>query len=430
MRREASGAADTVAFVRRDLSILRDRRFGLLFAARTASVLGSAFGPVALAFGVLALPGATATTLSLVVGAEAVTLVAFMLVGGVIADRLPRFRVMVVADLGAAIAWGALAAMLLTGWAPLGALIAAAGAAGMATALFYPALTGVVPEVVPPDRLQAANGLLRLGTNTARIAGLALAGIAVDLFGAGWALGLNAASFAVSALLIGGLRLPATAAAGTGSRMLADLRDGWREFASRQWLWVIVAQAAFINAAFQAGFGVFGPVLAEAEFGGARAWSFILAANAIGTVVGVVFAIRMRFARPVLVYAITSFFFVLPLALLGFDAPVVVIAAGSLLVGIASDIGGVQWETTVQREIPAAVLSRVSSYDWLISMVLGPLGVAAAGPIAAAVGPRNGMLISAAVCAIASVAALASSQVRQLRAPAPAAILPATSAAG
>jgi hypothetical protein len=211
--------------------------------------------------------------------------------------------------------------------------------------------------------------------------------------------------------------------------MLADLRDGWREFASRQWLWVIVVQAAFINAAFQAGFGVFGPVLAASEFGGARAWSLILAANAIGTVVGVVFAIRLRFARPVLVYAVTSFFFVLPLALLGFGAPVVIVAAGTLLVGIASDIGSVQWETTVQREIPAAVLSRVSSYDWLISMVLGPLGVAAAGPIADAYGPRTGLLVSSAVCAVAAVAVLASPQVRRLRAPAPPAILPATSAA-
>jgi len=413
-----------------DLKILRERRYARLFTARTISVLGSGFGPVALAFGIIGLPGRGATTLSVVLAATGLSQVVFFLFGGVIADRLPRYRVMVAAEVIATVAWTGSALMIGTGWAPLPLLVVAGVLAGLGIALFFPALTGVVPEVVPPDRLQAANGLLRLGTNTARIAGLALAGIAVDWFGAGWALGLNAASFGVSALLIGGLRLNPTTAASTGARMLTDLREGWREFASRQWLWVIVVQAAFINAAFQAGFGVFGPVLAEAEFGGARAWSFILAANAIGSVVGVVFAIRMRFARPVLVYAITSFFFVVPLALLGLNAHVAVIAAGSLLVGIASDIGSVQWETTVQREIPAALLSRVSSYDWLISMVLGPLGVAAAGPVAAAVGPRNGMLISAAVCAVASVVALASPQVRQLRAPAPAVILPATSAAG
>ena len=182
LRRGLPCTADTFVIVRTDLSILRrlpggrrsllrDRRFGLLFAARTASVLGSAFGPVALAFGVLALPGATASTLSLVTAAEATTLVAFMLAGGVIADRFPRFLVMVAADIGAALAWGALAAMLITGYAPVGLLIGAAGIAGMATALFYPALTGVVPEVVPEERLQSANGILRLGQNVARIGG-------------------------------------------------------------------------------------------------------------------------------------------------------------------------------------------------------------------------------------------------------------------
>src|SRR5262245_36747099 len=144
--------------MRHDLAILRDRRFGLLFAARTCSVLGSAFGPVALAFGVLALPGATATTLSLVVAAESISMVVFMLIGGVIADRLPRAKVMMTADLAAAAAWGGLAVMLITGWAPVPVLVGLSAVAGLATALFFPALTGVVPEVVADDRLQTANG--------------------------------------------------------------------------------------------------------------------------------------------------------------------------------------------------------------------------------------------------------------------------------
>src|SRR5262245_44507834 len=173
--------------MRHDLAVLRDRRFGLLLAARTASVLGSAFGPVALAFGVLARPGATPTTLSVVVAAESVSMVAFMLIGGVVADRLPRFRVMVAADLAAALAWGSLAAMLILGPAPVPLLVAMAAVAGAATALFFPALTGVVPEVVPAGRLQTANGLLRLAMNLARILGFALAGAAVALLGAGWA---------------------------------------------------------------------------------------------------------------------------------------------------------------------------------------------------------------------------------------------------
>ena len=101
--------------MRQDLSVLRDRRFALLLCARTSSVLGSAFGPVALAFGVLALPGATATTLSIVTAAEAVSMVAFVLLGGVIADRFPRFQVMVASDVLAALGWGGIAGMLISG---------------------------------------------------------------------------------------------------------------------------------------------------------------------------------------------------------------------------------------------------------------------------------------------------------------------------
>src|SRR5262245_26894062 len=277
--------------MRHDLAILRDRRFGLLFVARTASVLGSAFGPVALAFGVLALPGATATTLSIVTAAEALAMVAFMLLGGVIADRLPRFRVMVAADLGAALAWGGLSAMLITGWAPLWLLVTLSALAGMATALFFPAFTGVVPEFVPAPKLQAANGILRLGMNAARIGGFAVAGGAVAAFGAGWAMAINSGLLVLSAVLIGGLRLPeATKSEGAEASpsMLRDLREGWHEFRSRQWLWVVVLQYSFVMMVFQAVWGVLGPVVANQRLGGPRGWSWVLAAESIGMLVGVV----------------------------------------------------------------------------------------------------------------------------------------------
>src|SRR5215468_7513318 len=165
--------------MRRDLTILRHRRFLLLFLARTSAVLGTSIGPVALAFGILALPNGSPTMLSVVLAAESVALVAFMLFGGVIADRLPRYRVMYASDALSALAWGCIAAMLLTGWAPVGVMAALAVLAGIGTALFWPAMIGVIPEVTPADRIQAANGLLRLGTNGARILGLAVAGAMV-----------------------------------------------------------------------------------------------------------------------------------------------------------------------------------------------------------------------------------------------------------
>ncbi|MER7133103.1 MFS transporter, partial [Streptosporangium saharense] len=192
---------------RRDLAMLGDRNFTLLLVARTISVLGAAFAPVALAFGVLALPGATARTLSVVLTAESLPMVVFMLVGGVIADRLPRHRVMMTAESLNAVAFLALAAMMLTGWTPLTALAVAAAFSGVSTAILFPALTGIVPDVVEADRLQTANALLGLGTNISRVAGLVMGGMTVVLIGAGWALVVSGLMFALAAVLVTALRL-------------------------------------------------------------------------------------------------------------------------------------------------------------------------------------------------------------------------------
>ncbi len=401
--------------MRQDLAILRDRSFALLLSARTAAVLGSAFGPVALAFGVLALPGATATTLSVVIAAESIAMVAFMLVGGVIADRLPRFRVMVAADLGAAAAWGGLAAMLITGWAPLWLLITLAAVAGMATALFWPAFTGVVPEVVPAPKLQAANGILRLGMNAARIGGFAVGGGAVALLGAGWAMTVNAGLLVASALFLAGLRMPETDCAGqSAGNMLRDLHDGWKEFRSRQWLWVVVLQYSFVVMVLQAVWGVLGPVLANERLGGPKGWSWVLGAEAVGMLVGVVFAIRARPKRPIrLVVLLTFPLASLPLAL-GLGAPLWLAMGAGLIGGIALDVLSVMWDTTMQREIPEESLSRVSSYDALGSLMFGPIGLLLAGPAVVLVGVDAALLISAAITALASIAALCSPGVRRL----------------
>lgn len=277
-------------------TVWRDRRFLLLASARVVSVLGNGFARVALAFAVLALPGASPGRLSLVLACQAVPQLAFILMGGVIADRMSRSRLMVLADALGAGAYAGLAAMVLTGHAPLTAMCLLAVAAGTASALFAPAMDGMVPLVVPRDRLQRANGLLRVATNSSLLLGLALSGVTVALVGPGWALALNAASFVVSALLTARLRVIARPRGRTSG--WADLREGWREFSSRQWLWAVVAQYAVVVAALNANVGVLGPLTAERHFGGARAWSVIVAAQAVGTVAGAGLAARVRVRRP------------------------------------------------------------------------------------------------------------------------------------
>ncbi|MET9255813.1 MFS transporter [Streptomyces sp. NPDC003717] len=391
----------------------RDRKFVLLASARSVSVLGNGFARVALAFAVLALPGAGAGRLSLVLACQAVPQLVFVLAGGVIADRVSRARLMVLADVMGAGAYGGLAAMVLTGHAPVAAMCLLAVAAGTATALFAPAMDGLVPLIVPAGRLQRANGLLRVGTNTAMLLGLALSGVTVALVGAGWALALNAASFVVSAALTARLDLaarPRRKASGW-----AELRDGWREFSSRQWLWVVVAQYAVVVAALNANVGVLGPLMAEQRLGGARAWSVLVAAQAVGTVAGAGLAGRVRVRRPLLVAVLCTFPAAVPIALLAAGAPLWPTAAAMFGAGVAGDVFGVLWTTTVQHEVPERALSRVSSYDWFGSLALAPLGLLVAGPVATAVGTGPALAGCATLVTLATAAALLSPQVRTLR---------------
>ncbi|MEW2048689.1 MFS transporter [Streptomyces sp. NPDC005476] len=401
----------------------RDRPFLLLGSARMISVLGNGFARVALAFAVLALPGAGPGRLSLVVACQAVPQLVLVLVGGVIADRMSRSRLMVVADVLGAGAYAGMAAMVLTGHAPLVGMCVLAVAAGTATALFAPAMDGVLPLVVPADRLQRANGLLRVGTNSSMLLGLALSGVTVALVGAGWALALNAASFVVSAVLTAGLRTAARPP--RKSSGWADLREGWHEFSSRQWLWVVVLQYAIVIAALNANLGVLGPLTAEQHLGGAPAWSLIVAAQALGTIAGAGLAARVRVERPILVAVLATFPAALPVSLLAVRAPVWLIAVAMFGAGVSSDVFGVLWATTVQRRIPEEVLSRVSSYDWFGSLALAPLGLLAAGPLAAAVGTGHALAGCAALVILATATALLSPQVRTLRDPAEARSVPA-----
>ncbi|WP_439680651.1 MFS transporter [Embleya sp. MST-111070] len=398
----------------RGRDLFDDRRFRLLFLARTISVLAAAFGPVALAFGVLDLPGASATTLTIVLTAQTVPQIALMLFGGVVADRISRTRLMLTAELSSAAAFFGLAAMFVTGHAPVWGIVLLAAATGIALALYYPALTGVVPEIVRDEHLQTANGVLRLGVNSARLLGMAAAGGAVALVGAGWALAVNGVGLVVSAALLAALRpTPGTDRGRTS--MVSDLREGWREFASRRWLWVIVLQFAFVIAAMQAAFGVLGPVVAKADLGGAPAWSTILAGQGLGTLAGVFVAIRLRPRRPLLVATSMVFAAALPIALLGIGAPVYVVALGAFVTGAAFDVFGVMWETTMQREIPREALSRVAAYDGLGSFMFGPLGLVAAAPLADAVGAHHALLLCAALIVLVTVGALAVPEVRNLR---------------
>jgi MFS family permease len=398
------------------MGVWRERRFVLLAGARTISVLGNAFARVALAFAVLALPGATPGRLSLVLSCQALPQLVFVLAGGVIADRMSRSRLMAVSDLVGAGAYAGLALMAFTGRAPLTGLCLLAVLAGTGTALFAPAMAGVVPLIVPAERLQEANALLRLATNLSMLLGLALSGVTVATLGAGWALAVNAGSFLVSAALVGRLRLPRPRRERASRR--AELALGWREFVCRQWLWVVVVQFSVVVAVLNATFGVLGPLAADRYLGGAGGWAAIVAGQALGMIAGAGLSVRIRVRRPVLVAVLATFPFAAPVALLAAGAPVWLCAAGAFGSGITEDVFSVLWVTTMQREIPEAVLSRVSAYDAFGSLALAPLGLLVAGPVADEIGTGRALAGCAALVVLSGSAALLSPSVRSLRTPA------------
>jgi MFS family permease len=392
---------------------LAEREFRLLFAGRTISLFGSAFAPIALAFAVITLTGSP-SDLGLVLSAYMLAHLVFLLAGGVWADRLPRHLVMVTSDLLSGASQIAAAVLLLAGVAQTWHLILLAAVRGGASAFFMPASTGLVPQIVSAGRLQQANALLSLSRNSTRIAGVALAGILVATVGAGWALALDGATYGLGTVFVGMLRLPASEPS-ENREFMRELAEGWREFRSRAWLCVTIIQFALINAYAIGAFLVLGPFVAEKELGGAAAWGFILAAEAVGMILAGIDALRYRPERPLLVATLAVLTMAPLLALLGIAAPLLLILPAAMIAGVGLELYGVFWDTTLQQHIPDEKLSRVSSYDVLGSFALIPIGVAVMGPISGAIGVADTLIGAALIVVLATLAVISVADVRNLR---------------
>jgi MFS family permease len=398
--------------VRRSTAPLREREFRLLFAGRTISLVGSAIAPVALAFAVLDLTGSK-TDLGVILACREIPLVVFLLVGGIWADRLPRNRVMMGANGVSAIAQGTAAALLITGNAEVWHLAALAALNGAASAFFFPASSGIIPQTVPASLLQQANALLQLAMNTAMIGGAAVAGFLVAGVGSGWAIAVDAATYLVAAIVVALMRLPDVAHE-RATNFLHELAIGWREFRSRTWLWAIVAQFSVLLMVTLGALSVLGPVVADDELGGAKAWGTILTGWTAGLVAGGLVGLRFRPKRMLLAATLAILLFPTPLIALGFPLSVPAIAAIAFVAGLGNEVFGLLWHTTMQQEVPAEKLSRVYSYDALGSIGLVPLGYALAGPAAEVFGVRATLWGAAAIGTGVTLAVLAVRDVRTL----------------
>jgi predicted MFS family arabinose efflux permease len=395
-----------------NLAPLRFSAFRYLAAGRFITMLGNAVAPIALAFAVLDLTG-SARDLGLVVGARSLTNVVFLLVGGVVADRFPRHLVMVCSAAIAALTQGAVAFVVLDGSATVPLLMGLSAVNGMVTAFSMPASAALVPQTIPPDLIQPANALNRLGINAAMILGASLGGILVAAVGPGWGLAVDAASFALAALAFSLIRVQPVAAPRQQHHPLRDLVEGWHEFTSRTWLWTVVLGFTLLNFAHAGALGVLGPVVANDTIG-RQAWGLVLATETVGMVLGAFIALRIRVNR-LLRLGVICMLGEIPLLLAMADQPALIaLMPAALIAGVAFEQFGIAWESTMQRYIPGEMLARVYSYDALGSFIAIPLGQTLAGPAALAWGTRNTLLIAAALNLIAVLIMLASRDVRTL----------------
>jgi MFS family permease len=392
---------------------LREREFRLLFLGRTISMGGSAMAPVALAFAVYTTLHGSPTDLGLVLAARQIPTIAFLLFGGVWADRLPRHHVMVASNVLSGASQAVAAALLLSGRAELWQLAALAAVNGASSAFFFPASTGVIPQTVPVPMLQRANAMLRLALNATNITGAAIGGLVVAATNPGTAIAFDAGTYFLAAACIGAMNMPAGLRM-PGSTVLQELRDGWHEFWARTWLWAIVLQFAFVNAAQGGVMNVLGPAVAKAHLGGPAAWGAILTAESVGLVLCGLLMLRWRPRRILLIATLAIFPMVLPLLALARPEPLALVIAAAFAAGFSVEIFGVLWDTAMQQEIPNEKLSRLSSYDALGSFALMPVGYAIAGPVSAAIGSRATFIGSAVLIVVVTGLVLLSHNVRTI----------------
>lgn len=395
------------------LGPLRERDFRLLFLARTASRFGGAMAPVALAFGVLNTLHGSASDLGIILAARLVPTVCFLLLGGVLGDRLPRHLVMVGSNAVSGASQVAAAALLLTGEATVANLAALAAVNGLSSAFFMPASEGIVPQTVRSEFLQEANALLRLSVNATNIGGAAVGGLLVAATSPGWAIAIDGLTFFIAAGATAAMRVSHDLVL-EGRSVLSDLREGWNDFWSRTWLWAIVIQFGVLNAAQLGAIDVIGPKVAKEHLGGAAPWGLFLTSTSVGLVVSGLVLMRWRPRRLLLAATWACFPFALPVLALADPAPTAVLIATGFIWGFSSEIFGVMWTVAMQQQIPREKLSRVFSYDMLGSFVLMPIGVAVAGPVAAAVGDRAALIGCAVLIVGSTVPVLLSRDVRTI----------------
>jgi predicted MFS family arabinose efflux permease len=404
-----------LALVAQRFPVLGIRDFRLLLADRVLAPASYAFSLVGVSFAVLDATGGSTAKLSYVLAAQIAPSLVFLLLGGVVADRVAPQKVIIVGNVMMAAGEGTFGILVITGHPALWQMIGLESLTGIGMAIFYPASSALLPRLVPKGLLQEASAVSRLAMNGAQMGGAVLAGFVVAAIKPGWALAICGIGLLGTVPLMLSLRVTALERTHEPG-MLRELREGWSEFRSHTWLWVIVAQFAVVLMAWYGSFSVLGPVVARAHLGGPAAWGTITGAESFGLITGGLISLRFSPRRPMLFVVLSGASIAISPLALAMLWPLPAICAASLAIGTSMEIMMVQWTVALARNIQPEKLARVSSYDAFGSIMAMPVGAVLAGPIAAWVGVPVTQYGAAALIVAASALALIPRDVRSLRA--------------
>jgi MFS family permease len=400
------------------LTQLRDVRgypgFTSLAISRFISNVGNGVSPIALAYGVLSLPNSTGKDLSIVMAARFVPLLAFMLFGGVIADRFQRNRLVGGSDMIGSFLAALSAISLIVGFSSTWLLALMGALFGILNAIWWPAMSGVLPEILPKEKLQEGNAVIGLTTNFGYILGTLGGGILVSTVGAGWGLLVDAISFFIAGAIVWNLPIIGKVK-DKSPGIIHDLAAGWKEFISRSWVIAMVLSFALINMAFESMLSVLGPLNFNDPVSGPRQWSYNLAGLSVGMLIGGIWVLKVKIGRPLFLAMILIALSAVWDFTLAFDSPIIFSVLASVISGISLEVFMVTWNTSLQSHVPEESYSRVSSYDTLGSYGIAPLGIVFAGPLAMHFGVNTILFVTGGVTLVASIASLMVPSVRNLR---------------
>lgn len=397
--------------MRNDVRALRLPTFRKFWTGHAVSCFGDGMVPLVTAFAVIG-QGHGAADLGAVLAVGVACRIAATLVGGVLADRFSRLRLMAGADAVRFLVQASLALLLMTGHGSVLVFAVCNAVYGIAGGFYGPASKGLMPTLVGKDLLQQASALQSLTRSMSMIAGPIVAGLLMPVAGAQGVYLIDAATFAVNVVVL--LRLPGATTRGIrGQSFLADLRQGWSEVTRRRWLVANLAVHAVWNFGMAA-FFVLGPVLAAERFGGVAAWGMVSSAMAAGALLGGVLALRWQPRRPLVAGNLILAASACPLLALWQGYPVFAVAVAAAVCNCCIVVLNTLWESTLQRVMPDQVLSRVSSYDYLLTMISMPIAYALIGPVTKLVGTNGVLLGGAALLAIPGLLVCAMPAVRRI----------------